>query len=167
MKWAHNEPMLIDIRRASPKDIDWLMDRLKKLSDFAGSKHVLFESSDYARNGMLHLIEKHVVLIAERRDFSRGVIDNSDLIGFIGGYLIQHPFNPKLLMLSELFWWVDEDARGSSAGGRLLHSFIEIGKRVTDWIILGLNVRTPIKAETILRLGFKLHESCYLLETEK
>jgi hypothetical protein len=150
--------MLIDVRRAMPQDIDFLMSRLEMLSDYTGTDKKLFEDNDYSRNGMLNLIDKHIVYIA--------CIDSRP-IGFIGGYFVPHPFNPKVTMLSELFWWVDEDERGSRAGSYLLKSFIDYGKKNADWIVFGLNTKTPVKEETILRLGFKRHEVCYLLETSK
>ena len=135
------------------------------LSTFAGTNIQLFEDNDYARSGMMGLIDHHVLLIAETIDFSRGLIDFKKRVGFIGGYFVAHPFNPKVKMLSELFWWVDEDERGHSAGARLLREFVAFGKRNADWIVFGLNDKTPIKERSILKMGFKSHERCYLMET--
>ena len=149
--------MLIEIRKATPSDLDWLMTRLLRLSEFAGTKTLLFEDNDYSRAGLLNLIDKHVMFIAVRE---------CQAVGFIGGYFVPHPFNPKVTMLSELFWWVDEDQRRTSAGGKLLNSFLEYGKAHADWIVFGLNTHTPVKEDTILKLGFTLHERCYLLETK-
>ena len=155
--------MLIDVRPATPLDIDWLISRLLKLSQFAGTKRLLFEDNEYMRNGERDVVEKHVMFIAEKTDAKNALACGIKNVGFIGGYFVGHPFNPNVRYLSELFWWVDEDERGSSAGYRLLRAFIDFGKQNADWLVFGLNEKTPVKEESILKLGFKFHESCYLM----
>ena len=164
--------MLIDVRSATPLDIDWLMSRLLKLSQFAGTKRLLFEDNDYSRNGLASLIAHHFVRVAYRKHEAGWPGGSSPLkegwhrVGFIGGYFVGHPFNPKVRYLSELFWWVDETDRKTRAGHALLKSFVDFGIANADWLVFGLNEHTPVKEETILKIGFKKHETCYLMEIE-
>ena len=55
-------------------------------------------------------------------------IENEDVIGAIGGTWYNNPFNRSLPMLGELFWYVLPMYRETSAGGRLLHKFLELGE---------------------------------------
>ena len=149
--------MILGIRPATPQDVDWLMSRLERLSLFGLTKKKLFDDSDYTRAGLLNLIDRHVVFLAER---------DGQVVGFIGGYFVLHPFNPTVKMLSELFWWVDEEHRGCGAGAKLALAFVDHGKAHADWTVFGLSSNTPVKEASILKMGFHLHERCYLMENK-
>jgi len=53
--------------------------------------------------------------------------DNSTIIlsenGLIGGMVFPYFFNTNVMTAQELFWWVDDEARGSSEGTDLLEAF--------------------------------------------
>jgi len=48
---------------------------------------------------------------------------DGDVCAMVAGVLAGHYVNESHLVAQELFWWADEEARGSSAGPRLLSAF--------------------------------------------
>jgi hypothetical protein len=150
--------MPISVRRASPHDLDWLLTQLKAFSRFFGSRKPLLEDGDeaYAREVLLGMVTQHLVLVAEK--------DDGTLVGLIGGYSSPHPFNPKIRLLAETFWWVDEQHRGSRAGLLLLKRFVEIGKTMADWLSCSLEQNSPVSDRVFTRMGFQPRERSYLLE---
>jgi hypothetical protein len=148
--------MGIRVRGASPEDADWLLGQLKAFARFYGTKKSLFGNEAHARTSLLHKIHNHLVLIAEH--------DTLGPIGFISGYVLPHPFNPEIRLLSETFWWVDEDHRGGRAGLMLLNAFTEWGKANCDWITFALEHHSPVTEKALTRRGFSLQERSYLME---
>lgn len=146
----------VTVRHANPEDIDWLVGQLKNFSEFAGTKRRLFEDPIYAQTGIAQMIDNHLVLVSQ---------EPGKLTGFIAGYIGPHPYNPSIEVLTEAFWWVDPDSRGTRAGGLLLSCFIEYGKDHADWIIMSLERNSPVKDESLLKRGFVLQEKSFLLET--
>lgn len=147
------------IRPATVFDVPWLLDQLRAFDDFFGTKRSLFPSDAAARGILETLITAQVFLIAER---------NGVAVGFITGTLAPHPFNPAIRVLSEVFWWVEPEHRGTAAGARLLDAFLGHGRLHADWIVMTLEQRTidegMVDPASLASRGFKLHEQAYLLE---
>lgn len=144
------------IRRASRDDIDWMIGQLKKFSEFVGSKHSLFDDETFARTSLADMINKHLVLVADQEEHGP--------VGFIGGLMMPHFFNPKIRVLAEVFWWVDESHRLSRAGLMLLNAFTEFGRQNCDWITMGIEARSPINDKSILKRGYRLQERSFIME---
>lgn len=138
-------------------DSPWLLTQLKAFAQFFGSKHSLVPTEDDGiLDALQSMIGSKVFFVAE---------NNGRLTGFIAGMVSQHPYNPKITVLSELFWWVDPEHRGSSAGARLLQAFTEYGKDNADWIVMTLEKKSPVDPQSLERRGFNAFETSYLLET--
>lgn len=75
-----------------------------------------------------------------------------------------HPYNPAIRVLTETFWWVTPNARGSRAGLMLLDAFTAYGERNADWIVFTLEHHSPVNERTLTKRGFHLHERSYLRE---
>lgn len=148
--------MSITVRQAVKDDVDFLLSQLAVFSDFYGTKKKLFPNEDYAREKLTELIKGHVVFISEKQGVGS--------IGFIAGILFNHPFNPDIRVLSETFWWVQEEYRNSKAGLMLLNKFTEIGKDSADWTTIAIEEKSPISDRVLLKRGFKPTEKNYLLE---
>jgi hypothetical protein len=148
--------MRIDTRRATPKDVDWLVTQLRAFSEFMGTRLPLFGSEELVRVNLATMIDSHVVLIAERED---GL-----LMGFIGGVYIPHVFNPEIRVLSETFWWVSPEHRNTRAGLLLLNAFVDFGKAHADWITVALEEKSPVSDRCLTKRGFRTLEKNYLLE---
>jgi hypothetical protein len=148
-------PMGCTVRRARAGDLEWLLQELARFSVFFGSKTPLFSDSQYTRDGLTRLIETQLVLMAER---------DEERLGFIAGVLAPHTFNPAIRVLSELFWWVTPEHRGSRAALLLLNEFVEAGKTMADWITFGVETDTLVNEHSLTKHGFRLKERCYLME---
>lgn len=150
----------ITIRHGSPEDVAWLLGQLRAFSAFYGTRLPLFgEDEEHAKTVVGTMIRDHLVLVA--------VSDDGERQGFISGYVIAHPYNPQIRMLSESFWWVDPKFRGTRAGLLLLANFTEWGKANVDWITCVLEDRSPVNGRSLERRGYRLNERCYLLEVPK
>lgn len=148
--------MEITVRRATPEDLDWLVTELQNFAMFFGSKHSLIGDIQFWRDGLLNMIVSHVVFIAENEADGR--------VGLIAGYIVGHPFNPKIRLLSESFWWVAERYRMSRAGLMLLNAFVEFGENHADWITMALETKSPVNEKCLTKRGFHLHERSFLKE---
>jgi hypothetical protein len=149
--------MGISVRRALPSDVDWLLGQLKAFSDSQASKHPLLgEDRDYSERFLTNLIEKHLVMVADKYGIGP--------VGFISGLVTPHIYNPKVMCLLENFWWVDPLHRGSRAGLRLLNEFTDWGKANVDRLNVSLQRDTAIDDRHLNRRGYALDERVYTLE---
>lgn len=149
--------MSVRIRQADENDIAWLLPQLHEFAAFFGSRRSLFPESDERAAVIVQGMLDHPFFIAESRAFA-------GRLGFIAGTLTPHPYNPDITVLAETFWWVDPAHRGTRAGALLLKHFEDYGRAHADWIVMTLNVETPVKEETLTRRGYRLKERSYLLE---
>jgi ribosomal protein S18 acetylase RimI-like enzyme len=145
------------IRSANLLDVPWLLDQLREFDQFFGAKKKLFpRDTETATTVLEGLITNQPFFIAA---------DTNGRQGFIAGALTQHPYNPELLVLWEMFWWVAPEYRGSTVGARLLHHFMEYGKaNEADWIRMTLETGSPVNPKSLERLGFSEFERGYLWE---
>lgn len=150
--------MEIEVRRACDSDLTWLVKELKAFSDSLGTTQP-FPGEIYAREWMTNLVKNHLVLIAEK---------GSRKVGFIAGVVIdKDPLNPAIRVLSELFWWVPPELRGSLVGAKLLDAFTVWGKQNVDRIHLGVRHDSSIKNSSLLKRGYRPKERTFLLEVER
>jgi hypothetical protein len=144
------------IRRATLDDIDWLLIELKKFSDFYNSKYPPLGPNEQHNISVLsNLITNHVFFMAE--------VDGVRA-GFIAGFIHQNLFNPAINQLTELFWWVSEEFRNSKVGMALLQHYVEEGKKNSHWIIMTLEDVSPVKHTTIIKQGFRVKETNFIIE---
>ncbi len=148
--------MNIKVRLASLDDLDWLASQSKLFCEFFGTKRSLFKDEAHTRACLKNTIENHILFVAERTDVG--------LVGFIGGIVMPHIFNPDITCLIETYWWVAEEYRGTRAGLMLLNEFVEYGKAHTDWVLMTLESGSPVSDRCLLKRGFQLKEQNYLLE---
>lgn len=146
---------MVSTRLAEHSDIDWLFECCEAFAKFYGSKISLAGNPRHGRKFLAELIENHYVLIGEV---------NGTRAGFIAGMLTPHHFNPDIVLLAELLWWVREEYRSSGVGGRLFKEFVEYGKVTCDWITFTMEENTPVGDSLLLKCGFKLTEKAYLKE---
>jgi len=147
----------ISIRKATHDDLDWLLSQMKKFSDLYGTKLKL-HTEDHGRASMADMVENHLVLVAEREDGA--------MLGMISGYVMRHPFNPGITVLSETFWWVAEEYRKTRAAVMLLNAFNSWGKANVNWITMCLIGDSDVSDRSLVKRGFKRQEVSYLLEVE-
>jgi hypothetical protein len=146
---------IIEVRRATEHDIPWILSELKKFSAFCNTKIPLYPDDDYAGQAILIHINNHLCMVAER---------SGELLGFVSGIITPHLFNPSIKTLTETFWWVKEEFRGSRAGLMLLNAFVQFGKSNCNWVLMTLESVSPVNERVLTNRGFVLHEKQYLLE---
>lgn len=146
--------MSIAVRPATLEDIPWLLEQLAAFDQFFGSSRSLFPSIEYAESTLALLITEHLFLVAE----------SNGPLGFIAGMVVPHTLNPAITVLSELFWWVAPQHRGSRAGLLLLNAYVAAGKQRAHWVTMTLEADSPVAPRCLEQRGFRLKETTYLLE---
>ncbi len=148
--------MGIAVRKAATEDIEWCLGQLREFSAVYGTKQPLFpEDLDHARTCLSHFMSQHLVLVAER---------DGHPVGFIAGFVTPHPFNPNIRTVTEQFWWVTPEARGSSAGLRLLDAFIREAEALADWVTISIEHGSPLNSRILEKRGFRPIDTQYLRE---
>lgn len=141
---------MIEIKKASVEDIDWLVDiGIKDMFSLLGYNK--FYNPIYLKKTLLpFLIKEGVVLIVK---------EEAAIIGSINA----HPFNPDILVATEFMWWVREDKRKSSMGYRLLKAFESesINRGAT---LIALSLMSSSKVTSLENQGYKLNEFSYIKE---
>lgn len=148
--------MSITIKKAEPCDVSWITQELKLFSQELKQKTKMFGSEEYVKQLVSKLVGEHLVLIS---------FEGNTPTGVVAGILSPHFFNPNMIALTELFWWVNPAYRGSGSGKALLNAFIEHGNSV-DMIQMALEETSPIDGAVLTRRGFKKVETHYLKEKE-
>lgn len=157
--------MTIRVRAAGENDLDWLMTQLHEFNAFAAHKRSLIEDDGYAMMALRQLVNEHVCFIAEDMQHATNPLyEHRARLGFIAGYKTPHLFNPKIRVLTESFWWVAEEHRGSGAALALLNEFEAYGRRYCDWAIMTLEHHSPVNPRHLTRRGFLPREQSFLLE---
>lgn len=146
-------PMLV-IRLATHDDVPWLKQELRAFANWNGLR--LFGDEAHAEALLGQLIETQFVAVATRGD---------DRLGLIAGVMSPHPFNPDIKMATELWWWVTPDARGSSAGARLLDAFdLWANDSGADLVSFTLEAESPVNPRALERRGYRLMEYQFVRE---
>lgn len=179
------------VRRATPADVPAILGQLERFGQFFGSKHSIYPNRETAERIVAGLVESQpfwvaeettldgqpctvttdeggrpLLLLGEARTTVPCWFDRVErrTLGLIGGQLAPHPFNPELLVLTELFWWVDPEHRGGRAGAMLLDAFTAYGEEHAHWILFTLEHESPVNDRCLTKRGFALKERCYLRE---
>lgn len=143
-------PARVTVRSADQSDIPWLLTQLRVFDEF--SEMDLMPDDDTAVDILLKLIELHPFFIAE----------SDERVGFIAGALHPHPYNPRVIQLTETFWWVDERYRGSRAGLLLLDAFDDFGDSHAHRVVMTREAKSPINERVLTKRGYVLTELSYL-----
>lgn len=146
---------MIITRRANISDLEWLLGECIAFSKTYQSKFSLAGDESYARGFLQNLIANHLVILS---------VKDGVRTGFIAGMVQQHHFNPSILMLSELLWWVSPEFRFGGSGAKLFLEFVNYGKEHCDCITMTLEETTPISDASLAKRGFRLTEKAYLME---
>lgn len=147
--------MHIRVRKAEERDLEWISGQLRIFSAYLGSKKPLYPGDAQVKDALAGLINSHVLLVSET--------DEGVLTGMIGGAVGPHPWS-GVSTLSEIFWWVADEFRGTRSGLMLINEFIAWGKQNAEWVVCSLEAESPINDRTLLRRGFRLMERTFFME---
>jgi RimJ/RimL family protein N-acetyltransferase len=143
------------IRRANVMDMAWLVEEGIKFLEFLYPHKDINHEDLYLTLDMLRL--SGVVFIAEK---------DGKPIGSICGIVSTNLWFPKEKDLTELFWWVTPEHRGSSAALRLLKALQDYAKDEPSIqrLIMTRESVSPICEDVYTKRGFELKESNYVME---
>jgi hypothetical protein len=156
------EATQIVIRHAGEDDVPWILEQLASFDKFAGYKHPLLELERAGELVRSSLRDQWFMMALRVRHDEAG--RREERLGFMAAWKMPHPFNHKLTVFSEILWWVAAPHRGSSAGLRLLDAFIRHGRSQCDMLVMTLEAQSPISPRHLLKRGFVVKETSYLLE---
>lgn len=144
------------IRLAEMYDIESIKKLLIKFaSEYSETIPYGQATEEYQDLFIQNIIEKHICFVAEL---------DTEIIGVIGGLVAPHIYNPTISTVSELFWYVDEAHRKTSAGARLLSEFKSHASKIANVIYMVLLDTSPINHRSLIRRGFKPKETHFILE---
>ena len=140
------------VRNARIKDYE---DIKRLMIDFANNNPVedlqLPNYSDKHVNRLLdHLTKEGLALVCETEGRVIGM-----LLASIQGDI----WLPHIKRMTEIAWWVETEYRGTTAGARLLHEYISIGKKLTDNKIISSFTLTTLASTPDLKLQERGWES--------
>lgn len=102
------------------------------------------------------LVTEHILLIAE---------EGERRVGMIAGYVTPHIYNPKIIGVQELFWWVLPEHRSSTAALKLFKAFEDAAEDAgMAYIHMTSTVYTPTLSKLYQRFGYKPVESSFYKE---
>lgn len=78
--------------------------------------------------------------------------------GAIGGILTPNLFNPDLICLAEIFWYVLPEYRNTRSGLMLLNTFDACGQEKADETNMCLLVESPVSIKSLEKRGFEMKE---------
>jgi hypothetical protein len=147
------------IRNITRHDYDQVIEGMRLFRTEAGrSSHL---THDYDLTHITRVLDycrlSGVCLIAEH---------NTGLQGFLISAKNPDVWQPKILRLQELLWWVRPDVRGSSIGGRLLVKYkqqaesMKAAGEIFSYSIGRAKTTTDIDFS---KLGFEFYESQYII----
>lgn len=85
-------------------------------------------------------------------------------IGALGALLVNNVYNPNLLSLVELFWYVVPEYRNTRAGALLFNRFNQKGAECANEATLSLLDSSDINIKSLERRGFILSEFAFKKE---
>ena len=145
----------MEIREATVLDLGDMAIQGREFLHFIYPDKRIDESNLY---GVLHqLVTQGIVFVA---------VKDGEVIGGIGGNIIPSLFYPQDIILHEMFWWVNEKHRCSSAALRLMKRFIDHGKAQPDisQVVMSMETISPLSDDAYLKRGFELKEKAFVME---
>jgi hypothetical protein len=148
--------MSIRVRPGTPEDIEWMLDQSELFSEFVGTKTSSFPGRAEGRAVLEAHMDQQPIFIADR---------NGLPVGFIVAVIHPDYWNRKLVVLSELMWWVQPEYRASRAAALLLLAFEACAERIgADRWVLTLEAHSPLNTDALEKRGYRLQERSYLQE---
>ena len=141
------------VRRADISDIPWLIGQLRA---FAASHPIgprIMGTDAHCEVLLAHLIDTQYVALADA---------DGTPVGLIAGALAPHPFNPNLVIATELWWWVNPPDRGTRAGLMLLDAYDEWASANADIKGMTLEAGSPVNPRALEKRGYALAEHQYV-----
>lgn len=117
--------MSLRIRDANPFDVPVLLDMLRAYRSHTPLPFLAeADDAEYITRLLTELMAGRGLVL---------VVDSPDgVVGMLMAQIGASVWSPKHLWMQELAYWVNPEARGSSAGYRLLRAYVEHGQALKD-----------------------------------
>lgn len=112
------------VRQANPFDIPVLLDMLRSYRSLTPLAFLSqADDAEYVTRLLTELmVGKGLILVA----------DNDGVVGMLVASIGPSVWSPKHSLMTELAYWVEPDARGGTAGYRLLAEYKKIGEKLIE-----------------------------------
>ena len=144
------------IRPATEADVDAIVAMAKHFIAFAPHASIAeYEDSDIV-NAARACMEHGIVIVAEQ---------DGEVVGMLFGVTTGIWFAPKTTWAVELAWWVQPEARGGSAGIRLVTAFQDWAREQGAKLVAmsSLHLENDSRVSSVLtRMGFTPSEHTYI-----
>jgi len=143
------------IREATVLDLEVMVEEGEKFLKWIYPHRKVDKAHLYA---VLHsLVKNGVVFIAE----SEGKFQ-----GAIGAIILPSLWYPNEQILNELFWWVSNEYRCSTAGFRLMTRLIQYAKETPgiDKLVMSMEAESPLNEHAYTKRGFIFREQSFYME---
>ena len=140
------------VRRVEIDDYKEMMELLKEFGEEYGGPAVVEELS--LERVFMRALHTGVGFVA---------LNDGKIIGGIGGVYMPNPYNELLSMLTELYWYVKPEFRGTNAGGRLFLEYEKAGFRTAHGMVMTLLDSSDDSLDNGLKKrGYKQKERTYI-----
>jgi len=142
----------MEIRQAYITDLDEL---LVNAETFMGLLDMELEiDHEYLKSVFVDLIRRHIILVAVHKD---------KIVGSIAGLCTSSMFDRNTKIVSETFWWMMPDSRGTTGGYKLLKEFEKRAKATNcKYITLSRLAKSPVQQATYEKAGYNITEETWV-----
>lgn len=116
----------MNIRTATIEDLDAIVDMGQRFLRFAPHGTMIHATREDIRAGVAQFLGVGTIFLAEHDGVPCAMLACA---------LVPVWFAPSVVMAHELAWWVDEDARGSTAAIRLVLAFEDYARRCNAQVV--------------------------------
>lgn len=134
------------VRAGTLADVPWLCEQLRAFASGYPVPLPIYGEDAHVEALVGTLIREQYLAVAETED--------GQSVGLIAGLYQSHPFNPDLRIVTELWWWVTPEARGSRAGAMLLKSLESWADEMNAPMALTLESNSALSDDTLARRGY-------------
>lgn len=149
--------MKYEVKLATEADRKWAIE--------TASKNMIMKEvkrPDLYNQRQLHLVYHKIV------EDETGLIAwaGDQRVGCVGGLMMPHFLNPGKLLIFEAVWYVDEKYRNTRVPYLLMKGYRDMVVERADEGIFTILGDTPIKDESLAKMGWKLQEKHYSIRKE-
>lgn len=92
---------------------------------------------------------------------------NGRPVGVIGALVNPNVYNPNIMTMAEILWYVLPEHRGGRAGYLLLKAIKEKADDLADELTLSTLAQSAVNDASLLRMGFEFAERAYFYKSRK
>jgi GNAT superfamily N-acetyltransferase len=141
--------MQIQLHNLSELDLEWFVE--------TAAVNMLIDELN--RPELLNLDQQYLLANKGLVDKTAFVVKQDGInIGALGAILVPNFFNPNIITLAEVFWYVLPEYRNTRAGVLLLKAFEERAGEIADDATLSLLPSSIVNYSSITKRGFIMEE---------